>query len=104
DRQNGRVEDAGWIGIEENGRNLLEFDRDLARALRQPLAGAQEKRRSRPTPVVDEELQRDESFGLRLRIDALFLAVPGHRSAHVESGRVLRADDMRVDGRGLDRP
>src|SRR6202023_2786092 len=46
-------------------RRVLELDRNLGRAARQPLAGAQIEGRVGPAPVVDLEPDRDE--GLRVR-------------------------------------
>src|ERR1700683_932737 len=70
--------------IEKNPRYRIELDRDLARALGQPLSGAQIKRYSGPAPILDKALERDESLELRVRRDVLLLPV---------SFRVLPADE-----------
>ncbi len=92
---------------EHRARRLLEGDRDDARALGEPLAGAQEERHTRPAPVVDEALERDERLGLALRPDARLVAVADVLPAHdvVRLDRRHRAEDLVLllaDGIGLE--
>ena len=69
----------GRVGVEEDRRHVLEVDGDLAGALRQALAGAQEEGHAGPAPVVDEHLQRDVGLGPRAADRRRLLAVAGHR-------------------------
>ena len=67
-----------------------EGDREQVAALGQALAGAQVERHARPAPVVDEGLERDERLGVRVRGDAVLVAV----------AVVLAADDVRPGSSG----
>ncbi len=91
-------------------RRLAERNRNDSLPLGQPLAGAQEKRHARPAPVVDRTLERNERFGLGLRIDPGLLPVAGVLAAHhiarldqlhaAEDFVLLLADRPRLQGRG----
>src|SRR5580658_7364614 len=59
-----------------------ERNRNNPLALGKPLPGTQEERHPGPAPVVDLALQRDERFGIRLRIDAFLGPVSGILPAH----------------------
>ncbi|OIQ68151.1 hypothetical protein GALL_502600 [mine drainage metagenome] len=52
------------------------------------LAGPQVERHTRPAPVIDTQFHRDIGFGARVRIDILFLPVPGDA---IGSGPILAA-------------
>jgi len=50
------------VGLtEEHERDLLELDRDLSVSRRHALAGAHVERNAGPTPVINAQLERDES-------------------------------------------
>src|SRR5205823_7445906 len=72
-------------------RRHPELDRDLSRALREPLAGAHVERRSLPAPVVDKRAQRDVGLRPRSWSDPRLLAVAVYRGALDEPTRVLAA-------------
>ena len=97
DRKDVRIQRAGPIGVEQNGRDLFEMDGDLARPFRQSLSCAEKEGNAGPPPVVDGNLDRNVRLGPRLGGHAGFLAIPGHGFAHVEPGDVLRANDAAVD-------
>ena len=82
-----------WICVIQNSGHVVEVDRNLARALGHPLAGAQVERHSRPSPVVDPASQRDESLDLRIRRDVLLFAVRFDRHPADQSFAVLAAHD-----------
>ena len=83
--------------IEKHAGSVLEMDRNLSRLLRQALAHADVKRDTAPAPGVDQQADRDVGLGRGLRIDSVFLAVPGNRSAIDVASGVLGADHIRRD-------
>ena len=84
-------------------RRAAEADRDLAHALRQPLAGAQIERHAGPAPVVDLEPHGDVGLRRRVGLDALFLPVARDGLALDVAGAVLRAQRDLVHFRRIDR-
>ena len=78
------------------------MDGDLAGAFRQALAGAKEERHVGPSPVVDENSQRDVRLGGGVRRDALLGSIASDRRADVEAGGVLRANDVGVHALAFD--
>ena len=79
---------------------LTELHRDLGRACRQVLAGAQIEWHAGPAPIVDAELERDIGFGCGIRRDVgLVPVVPNfsaehHPAAVLAAHRILRRDGM----------
>ena len=49
------IDTASRVAVEDHVRGAVEADRDLAHALRHPLAGAQIEGHTGPAPVVDRE-------------------------------------------------
>src|SRR5207253_1349225 len=70
-------------------------------ALGQSLPGPQEERYACPTPVVDEDLERDERFGSRLPDNAVLIAIRDHRLSELEAGAILSTNDVLADGVAL---
>ena len=82
---------------------MLEHQPKLRLGHRQPLAGADEERHSRPAPVLDLEPQRGVRLRRRARIDAVDRAVTVVLPAHVVRGIGLLDRAEERDLRVLDR-
>ena len=116
-----RMPSSGWIRIasrfgsgsvaavlEQAVGDRPELDRDLGRALRQPLAGPEVERDAGPAPVVDLEPGGDERLRLRLGVDLRLLAVARHllgrRPSPGRTGRGRRRPRDLVGRHRRDRP
>ena len=97
DRQHVGRQRRAWICVIQDSRHVVEVDRDFARALGHPLAGAQVERHAGPSPVVDPASQRDKSFDLRVRRDVLLVAIGLDRHAADQPLAVLAAHDPFLD-------
>ena len=80
-----RPSDVG--GREGQVGDPLELQGHLGDPLGQPLAGADVDRHAGPAPVVDLELHGHVGLGLAVGVDALLLAVAGHRAGPRTSRR-----------------
>ena len=81
--------------LEDLQRRPVKLNGDLRGPLRQPLAGPQVERHTRPSPAVQLQPQRHERFRPRLRRHARLRAIGGHLRAGHPALAVLRADDRR---------
>ena len=85
--------DLGWA---------FEVDGDFGGFFGELFADANVEGDALPAPGVDEETECDVGFGLRFRIDSVFLAVARAGDAIDGAGGVLSADDVLADGIGAD--
>ena len=83
-------------GREHALRRFAERDRDDARALGHPLAGAEEERHTGPSPVVDLDSQGDERVGLGIVSDTVLVAIADVLPAHdvTRLDRPHRTEDL----------
>lgn len=88
---------------EKHQRSAFEANDDLGEMFGEAFAGAEVKRHVRPAPVFHEETEGGESFGVRMRVDAGFLAVAGDLFSIDDAGAVLSADAMFDDFLGFHR-
>ena len=102
DEQHVRLDPVGLAPEDHVGRPA-KVDRDLAGSFGQALGGAQVERHRRPSPVVDQELERHVRFRAGVRRHAFLVAVRDDRTALHEAGSILRADRRVVDLPEIDR-
>ena len=82
---------------------MFEFDGDLRDAFWETLAGAEVKRNSGPTPVVDLHLHRNIRLTARVGSDPVFVQISRDLLAADFSGGVLAGDCPLTDRRAIGR-
>jgi hypothetical protein len=99
------VGEVASVGAEEDAGGGFEVDADFGALLGHAFAGTEVEGDAFPAPVVDEEFDGGEGFGLGIGGDAFFLAIAVGVLAVDLGGLVLAADGAAGDfvgGEGLD--
>ena len=88
------------VGHEAKSRRAVEHEPELGLRHRQPLAGPDEERDARPSPVVDLEPERGIGLGRRARRDAvdaeIAVVLPAHVVMRVGVGHRAEDGEFRV--------